>query len=411
MGAAQQQVTAEQMNAFLRNQIVQLAIEDRQQIYTNTLTNPYQQTVTVPVRQVGLLLGFFVEVTATITNLSGAAITPTDFGAMNMFESIIFTDPNNNQRIQTDSKHIAMINQVRGRGPYMSVPYSAGNIAGSQATSGWDLPSALGPNWSPWYATPSIAASGTGTVKAIFYIPISYSKNDLRGSIYAGLVNATMQLQFVFTGLTKSASVASGDSTNAIYTGNAGATISSATMVVTQHYYDQLPVIGSGPSANQPSLPLIDTNTAYELKATPFQGLLNGQDFALPFGNYRSYLSNIFIYNDGTSSNGGRPKQAFNTTPNVNYMGLQTASFYYPLKTSAQLQAGLQRNVSGADLPPGTYYFSFRDKPIITTQQGNQQLVVNPANLGSTQTPYIQNYLEDMAIQAVITQAGSLASS
>lgn len=411
--AQQQQITAEQLNAYLRANIVNNAIEDRQVIYQNTITNPATQALNVPVRPVGLVLGFFVEVTATITNSSGgSAITPTDFGAMNLFEGITFTDLNNNQRIQTDSKHVAMINQVRGRGPYMSVPYSAGNIAGSQATAGWDNPAALGPNWSPWYSTPSIAgSSGTGTVKALFYIPVAYSKNDLRGSIYAGVINATMQLTFVWCGTTKSVSVASGDSTNSIYTGQASATISSATITVTQHYYDQLPVVGQGPNTNQPNLPLIDTNTAYELKMSPLQGLLNGQDFALPFTNFRSFLSNIFIYNDGTSSNGGRPKQAFNTTPNVNYMGLQTANFYYPLKNSAQLQAGLQRNVSGADLPPGTYYFSFRDKPITTTQQGNQQIVLNPANLGSTQTPYVLNYVEDMAIQAVITQAGSLASS
>lgn len=413
--AANQQMNAEQMNSLLRANVVHNAIEDRQIIFSQTITSPAAAgAMTIPVRPVGLVLGFFVEVTATITNASGAtAITPTDFGGWNLFEGISFVDLNNYTRIQTDSKHIAMLNMVRGRAPYMSAGYSAGNIAGSQATAGWDCPAALGPNWSPWYTAPSIAGtSGTGTVKAVFYIPLAYSKNDLRGSIYAGVINATMQLVFTWAGTTKAVSVASGDSTNALYTGQAGATISSATVVVTQHYYDQLPLIGSGqPNAGYPNLPLIDTNTAYDIKMTYLTSLANGQDFAIPFTNYRQFLSNILVYNDGTSTNGGRPKQAFNTTSNLNYIGLQTANYYYPLKNSAQLQAGLQRNITQSDLPPSTYYFNFRDKPISTTQQGNQQIVLNPANLGSTQAPYVLSYIEDFGVQAVLTQAGSLASS
>lgn len=411
-----QQLNAEQMNALLRANVVHNAVEDRQQIFTQTIANPAAAgPLTIPVRPVGLVLGFFVEVTATITNAAGAtAITPTDFGGLNLFEGINFVDLNNYTRIQTESKHIAMLNTVRGRSPYMSSLFSAGNIAGSQATSGYDCPSALGPNWSPWYATPSIAGtSGTGTVKAVFYIPLAYSKNDLRGSIYAGVINATMQLVLTWAGTTKAVSVATGvDSTNALYIGQAGASITSATVVVTQHYYDQLPLIGSGqPNAGYPNLPLIDTNTAYDIKMTYLTGLSNGQDFAVPFTNYRQFLSSLLIYNDGTSSNGGRPKQNFNTTANTNYIGLQTANYYYPLKNSAQLQAGLQRNITGIDLPPGTYYFNFRDKPISTTQQGNQQIVINPANLGSTQAPYVLSYIEDFGVQAVLTQAGSLASS
>jgi hypothetical protein len=140
-------------------------------------------------------------------------------------------------------------------------------------------------------------------------------------------------------------------------------------------------------------------------------GLSANQDFAVPYSNYRDYLSVYLIFNDGTSTNGGRPKQIQGVTPNVNYFSLQTANFVNVFKNSEYLQSGLFRNIVGTDLPPGVYYFSSRTKPIATTQTGNQQIILNPATLGSTQTPYVNAYFEDFGLITALTQAGSMSSS
>lgn len=402
MSAAQQ---AQLQNAQARALISSNATDVRQIIYQNTVANPASSPLNIPVRPVGLVLGFWVEITATVANPAGAAITPTDLGGTNIVSQFSFVDLNNFTRIQTTGAHVAQINTVRQRSPYGSALFSPGNKGGSQATIGFDNPMSLGSNWNVWQSTASIAASGNGTIKVLYYVPLAYSKKDLRGAIYAGVINATMQLGVTFNAFP---SVAAGaDSTNAVYVGNAGASISSATITVTQHYLDQLPLAKNG----YPVLPTIDTNTVYELKNTFLTGLANGQDFAVPYTNYRDFLSVFLIYNDGTSTNGGRPALTSGVASNLNYVAVQTANFFNPIKNTPYLQAALYRNVVGTDLPPGMYYFPSRDKPVSTTQAGNQQLILNPANLGSTQTPYVQAYFEDFGVIAALTQAGSLASN
>ena len=402
------QQNAMQNNAIARALIKAQSTTCRQIIYNNTVTNPAGAVLNIPVRPVGLVLGFFVEISAVLTNTDGAnAVTPTDFAGWNLLQQVNFVDLNNFTRIQTTGQHIGMLNSVRQRHPYMSALFSNGNVPGTQATIGYDAPQALGPNWTISSATPSISASGgTGTVKQNFYVPLAYSPNDLRGAIYAGVINATMQLGLVFN---QFPGVVSGDSTNAVYTGSASVAITSAAITITQHYLDQLPVAKNG----YPVLPVIDTNTVYELKNTFLTGLSNGQDFAIPYTNYRDFLSVILVYNDGTATNGGRPKLTGSQASNLNYVAVQTANFFNPIKNTPYLQAALQRNVGAtvSDLPPGVYYFPSREKPVSTTQTGNQQIILNPANLGSVQNPYVQAYFEDFGILSALTQAGSLASS
>lgn len=395
---AQQQMTAKQQNAAARALILSQATPMRQIISSQVYANPAQGPITIPVRPVGLVKGFFIEVVATITNNSTTtAVTPSDAGPMNLVDQFTFVDLNNYTRIQTKGRHVAMLNQTKLKQPWMT----------ALLKSATDNASNMGSNWVLWNATASIAdAGGTGTYKIVYYLPLAYSDHDLRGAIYAGVINATMQITMQFNqfpGVTASTN----DSTNACCIGSTLATISSATVTVTQDYLDQLPAAQNG----YPILPILDTNTVYELKNTTLTGMVNNSDFAIPYSNYRDYLSVFLEYNDGTTANGGRPTQGQGVTPNTNYLALQTANFVNVLKNSEYLQAGLYRNIVGTDCLPGLYYFSSRLKPISTTQTGNQQLILNPANLGSAQPPYVNAFFEDFGLITALTQAGSIASS
>lgn len=395
---------AAQQNALARQYLAAKALDVRQKIFTQTFANPASQSISISPRNVGLLKGFWVEVAATYQNNdNAAAITPTDWGAANMFQLVQFTDYTNYIRVQTEGKHLGMLNTARHRRPYFDTVISPGNAAGTAATTGFSNPQTMGPNWSIFQTPASIAHGATGIVKWVMYVPLAYSSEDLRGSVYAGVVNATAQLVLQFN---QFPGVVSGDSTNAVFTGSASVVCTSATVTVTQHYLDQIPVVNG-----QPFLPGMDINTVYEIKSSYLTGMANGIDFPIPFTNFRDFMSEFLIYNDGTSTNGGRPPLTGTQADNMNYIGLQTANLYYPIQTSPRLQAGLYRDIVGADLMPGCYYFSFRKRPISTTQYGNQQLVINPNNLGSTQTPYVKFYSEAFGVLSALLQSQSLAAN
>src|SRR4029077_12736398 len=110
-----------------------------------------------------------------------------------------------------------------------------------------------GSNWGVIQSSGNIAAAGNGSMTMWYWVPIAYSEKDLRGVIYANVVNGTMQLNLSFPGTNGVAlAVANGtDSTQAMYVGNAagaGALVSATNVAVTvyQYYYDQLPTGPSG---------------------------------------------------------------------------------------------------------------------------------------------------------------------
>lgn len=355
-----------------------------QQVFSQTVVPANVGNVlNVIPRNVGLIKGFWVQVTATVTNNgTTTAITPTDFAGANVLSQISFQDLNNNTRIQCTGWYLNFINSLKSRMPY----------ATSFKNSSIDSPTLYGANFTVNSATASIAAAGSGTVNQWYWVPMAYSDSDYRGAIYANVVNATMQLQLT---LTSTVAVASGDDTQYMYKGNAPAVISSATVTVYQVYMDQIP---QGPQG--PVLPMLDLSTIYELKTTTFSALNAGQDFPMQYANFRDFLSTVAVYWNGTGRLNGS---------DINYWALQSANFTNLFKVSPTLQAIRTRGQLHFDLPPGCYYFGSREKPIATTQYGNMELVINPITAGAS--AYVLVGYEDFALINALTQAGSLAAS
>lgn len=377
--AATTQMTVQQQNLLARQLILANAVEMTQQIFSQTVTPSQQNVLNVTPRNVGLLKGFFVEVTATVTNTAGAATLLTDFNAANILSQITFTDLNNQVRINTTGWHLEFLNTVK-----------RGRVFGSSVAS--DSPIKYGSNFNVISATASVAASGTGTVKMIYWVPLSYGNDDLRGSIYANVVNATMNLQLT---LNTSGVLASGtDDTLAVYSGNAGS-ITSATVTVYQNYLDQIPQGTGGPV-----LPIADLSTIYEIKNTTFSGIVAGQDFPMQYANFRDFVSTFLVYYNGTARGVGA---------DVNYLSLQAANTTNIFKVDPFLQALKTRNRMSTDFPKGTYYFDSRHKPVSTLQYGNMQLILNPSTAGAG--AYALVGYEAFAYLNTLTQAGSLAAS
>lgn len=397
---AQQQLTPQQLNAIARQLIKARAVDMTQSIYANTFTASGTQnlasttpTVNVIPRNVGLIKGFWVKISATVTNGSGVQIDLTDLGPSNLLSQIQFNDLNNNTRIQTTGWHMAFLNSVKGRRPYGT---------SLVRTTGFDSPIDYGSNWTQQISAPAtIAAAAAGTVIMWYFVPLAYGNDDLRGAVYANVVNATMQLNLSFN---PTPVVANGaDSTSAVYVGDSAgsvalARISAATITIYQNYLDQLP-IGQGGVI----LPILDLATIYEIKNTALTSVVAGQDFPIQYSNFRDFLSTTLIYVN-TAATGARGVGA-----DINYLALQSANFTNIWKKEPGLVALQTRNQLQTDMPPGCYYFGSREKPISTVQYGNMQLILNALTAGTG--AYCLVGFEDFALVQTLSMAGSLAAS
>jgi P3 major capsid protein len=403
--AAQAAAAAAQQNQMARNLIMSQALEMQTQLSAQTLSptvNNAGQVINITPRNVGLLKGFYVEYTALIKNTNAsAAITPTPLSTLNLFSNIQFTDLQNNVRINCPGYQIGLLNSVKQKNPFATaflnssidcpVKYGANSTGTIQGTANQNV---------VWQAPVSLAATVGGYVTGVLWIPVSYSDHDYRGALYSNVVNGQMNLQFT---VNPTPGYVSGSSVMMAMYGPADTATSvqvlGTTVNVTQVYMDQLPI---DPRSGYPILPQRDISTIYELKNTTFTAAAANNDFPMQYPNFRDILSSIVILD---------PLIAPSNVPFfTNYFALQAANTTNIFKRTAALNQALTRNIMGFDLPNGISYFSYRQKPLSTTQYGNLQLVFN-GNSNWLQSYAIYHCWESFASIATITQSGSLAAS
>lgn len=325
-----------------------------QQIGSFTVDPTQQPVLNIPPRNVGLILGFIAVVSGGVTNAAGTGATRTGLGSANALSQITFTDLAGVNRIQTTGYHIALLNSAK----------QGFGFGGAYAPN---LPMGYGNNWAPFAAPATLAASAAGQVTHTYFIPLSYTADDLRGAVYANVVNAVMNLQLA---INTKPFVGATDPLGAIYSGNAGgAWTGDVTVTVYQVYLDQLPMVGG-----TPVLPLQDLNTIYDLKNTIVPALTVGQDNPFAYANYRQFQSTIAVFDNGGT---------FNSGSDVNYWSLQAANSTLLWKLDPNTAALLARQTFMADPPPGIYYFDHRRKPVDTITFGNMTLNLNPSTVNA----------------------------
>lgn len=373
------------MNAAKRQLVLNSSQSMKQQIYSVTQATPgsTQNVFNIPIRNVGLVTGFIVCVTATLANAGGSNATLTTIGGPNILSNITFTDLDQYQRINCAGWFMAMTNASKEGSPFGAALLS----------TAWDQTSNFGNNFDVATATATLTSGGgTGTIKQYYWVPLAYSTRDLRGAMYAGVVNATSQLQLT---VNPTPGVASGDATLACYSGaSTTVTISSVSLQVYQCYQDQLP---RDPRNGAPILPDMDIATQYRLVTTSLTGMSAGQDFPIPFSNFQDFLSCKVIYDqNGTLSDGS----------DINYWSLQAANTLNFFKIDPYLSALLSRVRNRTDYPRGIYDFDFRDSPISTNQTGNMQLILNPITAAASSQVLVG--FESFALVNAVLGAGSL---
>jgi hypothetical protein len=383
--AGQQQLTPfemQQQNDLARRAVVGNSIKMVQQIYSRNVDPTQENVINIgqgAIRGAGLLLGFIVEVSGEVTNGAGTQANLSGFGTSNIVKQFRFDDLSNYTRIQTSGRHIAMLNSVRQGFAY----------GGAYAPN---LPIDYGNNFDVFQGPATIAADATADLRQVYYLPISYSPSDLRGAIYMASVAAAANLQIT---LQENPFTLAGNTLDKVYSGNGtGAWTDNVNVTVYQVYLDQIPRMPDG----SPIVPMFDLDTVYDLKETTFSGMTVGQDFPMPYSNYRAFLSTLVIYdNAGVYGNGD----------DVNYFSLVSANFTNLFKVSPKIAALNARMAIMSDLPPGTYLFDSRETPINTINFGNMELNINAADADAG-CRAIVGY-EAFARVGQLKQAGSLA--
>lgn len=376
---SQQQADPATANMFARNAILASAKDMWLPIYTTLPSGTIPgQVINIPVRNVGLIKRFVIKITGTV--VQGAAETQnlTKLGLANVLSNIQLTDLNNQQRINTSGWHLHYAASARRQAAF-----------GAAFTN--DSPTGIASNYPVIKAVSAVTTIQPFTM--YYEVPVSYGDFDLRGAIYANVVNATMNLQLTFNPNFWLASTA--DETLGVYKSTTAqlGTLAITDFRVYQNFLDQLPMTPQGPI-----LPLLDLSHAYMLQNTSFGGLVNAQDNPIPFANFRQFLSTFVIYDN----------QALNLGTDINYIGLQTANYTNIFKLDPFTSKLIfEREILNDDFPAGVHYIDTRRQPIITTQQGNMQLIVNPSSVAGVASQLFVGF-EMLALINQVTQSGSL---
>lgn len=379
-------------NLMARNLIVGNAVKRTQSIKSLTVSPDSENVLNITPRNAGLILGFIVTVSIPVTVATGGtALTRTDFGAANAISKFAFYDLNNNTRINTSGRHLSLVNTARGGSPFgASVPVT-------------DYPVAFGQNNADVISAPSaIAAGETAKVNMTYYVPLAYSDQDLRGAIYANVVNATANLQLTLNNKLVQARTISGVS-DAVYvtadasTAPGNVTVGNASVNVYQVYYDQIP---QGP--NGAVLPVVDMSTIYELKETTLGNLTPNQDFPIPYSNFRDFLSTIVLYRN-------RAAVKMMNNGDINYLAMESANYTNLFKIEPKISNLWSRQVIKTDFPQGVFYIPTRTKPISTVQYGNMNLILNASDVQNNAVAIVG--FEAFALTNVVSNAQSLAAN
>lgn len=356
-------------------------------ISTQTFTSGPNTVLNIPLRNVGLVKRLVIEVSGTVTAGAAETLTRTPWGPANLFSQVVLTDLANQTRINTTGWHLHTIASAKRQWPWASA-YTT------------DSPVAFGSNYPISSFPASVLPTVANTFRYFLEIPISMGDLDLRGAIYANVVNATFNLQLTvnpnfFVGSAVSPTLAVMKSNLAA----ALATVTPITITVHQNFLDQLPVAGG-----LVILPQLDLGTAYLLNNTVVSGIVAAQDNPIPYANFRDFYSTVCVYdNPGyvTAPVGG----------DMTTWKIQSANYTNLLQYGPFMSGLLTRQILQDDLPAVNgstgYYFDHRAKPISTIQYGNMQLVFNPSNVQGATSQMLVGY-ESLAYINQVTQAGSL---
>jgi len=380
-------MTAAQMNQLQRQAVLANALDQELQIFTQSyntaLTGGPGSVVNIPLRNIGLNKKFTVLVRAQVSSTGTEVNTLQTFGPSAFFSNVTLTDLSNQIRVNTIGPHLHYVATARERNA-MFAAYTN------------DSPTGIGNTYASVKAPATLTNTTPQELAMVYEIPISYSDTDLRGAIYANVLNATWNLQLTVN--PQMFVTNTGNGVGAVYKSASGVPgrLISWTVEVYQHFLENLPVDKGG----QVIIPYMDTTVMYRLENSVSAGIVPNQEQAIAFANFRQFLSTFAVFDNGGVLNPGT---------DINYFGLQTANTTNLFKRTPQMIAAQTRKRIGDDFPPGVYYFDHRNAPIETSAFGNVQLTYSPSSVAGA-TSQMLIWYEYFAQMNLVQQAGAISN-
>lgn len=396
-------MTPQQQDAIATRAILASAV-DRVQLVASSTVFPAQNPVLIvqPIN-VGLVKRFTIVVDGTIANTGTVPINLNGFGLSNIFGQggVQYTDLNNYLRVNTSGQHLSMLAMAKRRRLYGGTYTGNETFAFGGLTNRSQMLNAGPAGWPVFVGPDTIAAGASATIRGVFELPLAYTDDDLRGAVWANVLNAVQQITLTIN--PNPVVAANNDMTFAVYVGDPGAqgSITSATVTIYQEYLDQLPKATANGVATT-VLPALSLSTVYELKSTLFNSIPANQEFYIPYANQRSFISTFAHFNHNGAADGTR------SGGDVNYWALLAANASYIWKMDPQTVTLKSRDHLTQDLPTGTYYFPTRRKNIATLQFGNLQLTLNAKQ--ADPNSFVNVMWEAFALQNTLQSGASLAS-
>lgn len=395
-------MTPQQQDAIATRAILASAVDRIQLVAAEQVFPASNPVLIVQPINVGLIKRFTIVCNGTITNTGTTTLTLSSFALANIFAQggVQYTDLNNYLRVNTSGGHLTLLAQAKRRRAYGSTvdDNTVGTIPSNLSKMTYVPPA----NWGVFQAPVTIATGTSAPFRAVFELPLAYTDDDLRGAVWANVLNAVQQITLTFN---QQAVVAQPNDVNfSVYNGPAGSagSITSVNVTIYQEYLDQLPKT-TGQGGVTTILPALSLSTVYELKSTIFSSITANQEFYIPYANQRSFISTFATFNHDGANDG------LQLSGDVNYWALLAANASYIWKLDPLTVAMKSRDHMNSDLPWGTYYFPTRRKNIATLQFGNLQLTLN-ANT-ATSSSYVNVMWEMFALQNTLQSGASLASS
>jgi hypothetical protein len=396
-------MTPQQQDRIATQAILASAVDRIQLVAAEQVFPASNPVLIIQPINVGLIKRYTIVVQGTITNSGTTTITLTDFGLANLFGQggVQYADLNNYLRVNTSGQHLTLLAGAKRRRAYGSTVQdnTVGVSVSTYLSKMLNVPPA---SWGVFQAPQNIAPGTSGTFRAVFELPLAYTDDDLRGSVWANVLNAVQQITLTFNQQPVTADP--GDNGFAVYHGTAGTagSITAANVTVYQEYLDQLPKT-TGQKGVTTILPALSLSTVYELKSTIFSSITANQEFYIAYANQRSFISTFAVFNNNGTATGRTPGT------DTNYWALLAANASYIWKLDPLTVTQKSRDHMTNDNPYGTYYFPTRRKNIATLQFGNLQLTLN-ANT-TTAAGYVNVMWEAFALQNTLQSGASLASS
>lgn len=366
----QTQMSPQQLNAIARANLLATGIRMTKRLAPVTVAGANIGAGTqlqIPMLRMGIMTGITLLVTALID--SGAAHpTPSKFFPHNLLSQVQYTDFAGVNRTKTNPHMLWAATSAKEREMLSGTPYhSAGEAWGYQNSNLLTTTD----DASAWANT----AAGN-VVTFSLYVPLAYDPaSDLTGAV---MTQTNVGEHNVF--LTLCNALVGADSWACPFTaGNATWNAAGIKVEAFQHYIQPQ-------SMTADQIPAIDLGMVYGYEGgyAVQANIAAGQSSYVNYPNNRSILSAYVVFENGNAG-------VANET-DVTMVTLLANSNTNVWEMTPRLMRQIMRNLIGADLPSGAYYFPHRRQPIMTQLFANVQAKFDVATVNAGVVQLLSQY-------------------